>query len=279
MFSKGIKHMLLAGIFFSVMNLGVKFLSHIPAIEIVFFRSLISLIITWQMLRQQKISMLGNNKPVLFLRGLFGIAALSLFFYTLQEMPIASAVTFQQLSPIFTSILAIFLLKEKVRLPQWLFFVIAFAGVALIKGFDSNISTLQFAAAIGSAFFSALAYNMVRKLKDSDHPLVVVFYFPLIALPFAGFFSYLHWVMPQGIEWLILLGIGVSTQIAQVNLTKALQMEKVGTVSIVQYLTVIYAIFFGYVLFGEGLILTTILGILLVITGVILNLIYSKKSL
>jgi drug/metabolite transporter (DMT)-like permease len=270
---------LLAGIFFSVMNLGVKFLSHIPAIEIVFFRSLISLIITWQMLRKQKISMLGNNKTVLFLRGIFGIAALSLFFYTLQEMPIASAVTFQQLSPIFTSILAIFLLKENVKLPQWLFFVIAFAGVALIKGFDSNINTLQFAAAIGSAFFSALAYNMVRKLKDTDHPLVVVFYFPLIALPFSGFFSYMYWVMPQGIEWLILLGIGVATQIAQVNLTKALQMEKVGTVSIVQYLTVVYAIFFGYTLFGEALLHTTIAGIVLVITGVVLNLLYSKKSL
>lgn len=279
MFTKGIKHMLLAGIFFSIMNLGVKYLSHIPAIEIVFFRSLISLVISGVMLQRQGISMLGNNKPILILRGIFGILALSLFFFTLQEMPIASAVTFQQLSPIFTSIIAIFLLKEKVRLPQWFFFLIAFAGVFMIKGFDNNITTIQFLAAVGSAFFSGLAYNMVRKLKDSDHPLVVVFYFPLIALPFAGFFSYMYWVMPKGIEWLILLGIGVSTQIAQVNLTKALQLEKVGTVSIVQYLTVIYAIFFGFVLFNEALILSTVLGIILVITGVILNLLYSKKSL
>lgn len=269
--------MLVAGIFFSLMNLGVKYLGHIPAIEIVFFRCLVSIVLSFIMIRRAKISFLGNNKKVLFLRAIFGVTALCMYFATLQKLPFATAVTLQQLSPIFTTIFAIFLLKEKIQHKQWLFFILSFTGVALIKGFDKNVSELYLIIALGASLFSALAYNMIRKLKDTDHPLVVVFYFPLIAMPITGLIAYFNWVMPMGWDWIILLGIGVVTQVAQVNMTKALQLEEVGTVSIVRYLTVIYAIFFGYTLFGEVYNFMTLLGIILVVGGVILNLLFKNK--
>lgn len=278
MLSKGIKHMLVAGIFFSLMNVGVKYLDNIPAIEIVFFRSLVTLVISAVMIQGLGISFLGNNKVVLFLRGFFGVIALSLYFLCLQNMPLASAVTIMQLSPIFTTILAIFILKEKVNLPQWAFFLVSFLGVALIKGFDPDMPLLYFVLAILSAFISALAYNMVRKLKDSDHPLVVVFYFPLVAMPVAGLMTYFVWVQPEPIEWLILIGIGIATQIAQVNMTKALQMEEVGKVSIVRYLTIVYAIIIGYVFFKDDYGWITLLGISFVVLGVLLNLWYTQQK-
>jgi len=278
MLSKGIKHMLVAGIFFSLMNVGVKYLDNIPAIEIVFFRSLVTLVISAIMIQRLGISFLGNNKLVLLLRGFFGVIALSLYFLCLQNMPLASAVTIMQLSPIFTTILAIFILKERVKLPQWAFFLISFLGVALIKGFDPDMPLLYFVLAIFSAFISALAYNMVRKLKDSDHPLVVVFYFPLVAMPVAGLMTYFVWVQPEPIEWLILIGIGIATQIAQVNMTKALQMEEVGKVSIVRYLTIVYAIIIGYVFFKDDYGWITLLGISFVVFGVILNLWYTQQK-
>lgn len=278
MLSKGIKHMLVAGVFFSLMNVGVKYLDNIPAIEIVFFRSLVTLVISAIMIKRLGISFLGNNKVVLLLRGFFGVIALSLYFLCLQNMPLASAVTIMQLSPIFTTILAIFILKEKVKLPQWAFFLISFLGVALIKGFDPDMPLLYFVLAILSAFISALAYNMVRKLKDSDHPLVVVFYFPLVAMPVAGLMTYFVWVQPEPIEWLILIGIGIATQIAQVNMTKALQMEEVGKVSIVRYLTIVYAIIIGYVFFKDDYGWITLLGISFVVFGVLLNLWYTQQK-
>ncbi|MCB0541395.1 MAG: DMT family transporter [Bacteroidetes bacterium] len=269
--------MLVAGVFFSLMNVGVKYLDNIPAIQIVFFRSLVTLIISFVMIKRLKLSLWGNNKSVLFLRGLFGAIALSLYFYSLQTLPLASAVTLMQLSPIFTAIFAIFILHEKIKLPQWVFFVVSFLGVAIIKGFDKNISLLDFVIAIAAAAFSALAYNMVRKLKDTDHPLVVVFYFPLIALPIAGVASMFVWVQPTFVELLILLGIGVCTQIAQVNMTKAMQMEELSKVSIVQYLTIIYAIAIGFVFYRESYTLYTLFGIAMVIGGVVANLWYSKR--
>lgn len=268
--------MLVAGVFFTLMNIGVKYLENIPAIEIVFFRSLVSLLISAIMIKQMGISFLGNNKLILFLRGFFGVIALSLYFYTLQKLPFASAVTIMQLSPIFTTILAIFILKEVVKPPQWLFFLVSFVGVALIKGFNPDIPLKYFMLALLSSFLSALAYNMIRKLKDSDHPIVVVFYFPLVALPFAGILSYFHWVQPNWQELLILLGIGAATQIAQVNMTKAMQMEELGKVSIVRYLTVIYAIFIGAVFFKESYSWITLFGMGLVVGGVILNLWFTR---
>lgn len=270
--------MLVAGVFFTLMNFGVKYLENIPAIEIVFFRSLVSLVISAIMIKQMGLSYLGNNKTVLFLRGFFGVVALSLYFFTLQKLPFASAVTIMQLSPIFTTILAIFILKEVVKAPQWLFFVVSFIGVALIKGFNPDIPLKYFIIALISSFVSALAYNMIRKLKDTDHPVVVVFYFPLVALPFASILSYFQWVQPTWTELLILLGIGVATQIAQVNMTKAMQLEELGKVSIVRYLTVIYAIFIGAVFFKEVYNWITLMGMGLVIAGVLLNLWFTRTK-
>lgn len=268
--------MLVAGVFFTLMNFGVKYLDNIPAIEIVFFRSLVSLVISAIMIKQLGLSFLGNNKLILFLRGFFGVVALSLYFFTLQKLPFASAVTIMQLSPIFTTILAIFILKEVVKAPQWLFFLVSFVGVALIKGFNPDIPLKYFMLALLSSFVSALAYNMIRKLKDHDHPLVVVFYFPLVALPFAGILTYFQWVQPTWFELMILLGIGVATQIAQVNMTKAMQLEELGKVSIVRYLTVIYAIFIGAVFFKEVYNWITLLGMALVIAGVLMNLWFTR---
>lgn len=278
MFSKGLKHMFLAGLFFSFMNLGVKFLGHIPVLEIVFIRALIMLVITFFILMRYKINPLGNNRKILFLRGLFGVAALSMYFYSIQNMPFASAVTIMQLSPIFTTLLAIVILKEKIKPIQLLFFFISFIGVIFIKGFDTNISFKLLLIALSGSFLSALAYNMIRKLKDTDDPMVVVFYFPFVAVPITGVLTAFNFVMPKGYDWLILLMIGLSTQFAQINMTKALQMEKIAKVSIVRYLTIIYAIIYSYLFFNETYNMYTYFGMGLVVLGIVMNLLFTIKQ-
>ena len=149
------------------------------------------------------------------MRGIFGTTALLLFFYTLQNIPLASAVTLQYLSPIFTAIFAAIFLKEKMKMKQWLYFGISFFGVALIKGFDERISLTFMLIGICSAMFSGIAYTCIRQLKDTEHPLVVVLYFPMVSIPIMSVLSYLNWVPPKGSDWLYLLLMGIFTQIAQ----------------------------------------------------------------
>lgn len=273
---KAIGYMLISVLCFAVMNLTVKFLHRLPATELVLFRSFISLVLCAYFLRKRHIPFFGNNKTFLILRGIFGLIGLTLFFYTLQNLPLGSAVTLQYLSPVFTTLFAIFILKEKVFRLQWLFILIAFSGIAIIKGFDPNISPLLFLSGIGSAVFSGLAYNCVRKLKDSDHPLVVVFYFPLISTPVMLLINIFNWQMPLGWEWPLLLLMGVLTQIAQIYLTKALQAAEVNYITSLTYLGVIFALGFDFFIFGVQYQPIVIGGILLVISGVIMNIFYKS---
>ena len=261
---------------FALMQICVKFLPHIPAHELILFRSIISIVLSVAMLKQLGIPLLGNNKKVLLMRGIFGTTALLLFFYTLQNIPLASAVTLQYLSPIFTALFAAIFLKEKMQIKQWLYFGISFAGVALIKGFDERISLSLMLIGICSAMFSGMAYTCIRQLKDTEHPVVVVLYFPLVAIPIMTVLSYLNWVSPKGSDWLFLLLMGLFTQIAQILMTKGIQSGIANKMISLKYVGTIYALAIGYVLFGESYGIMSLLGIAMVIAGVVLNL-WKKK--
>jgi drug/metabolite transporter (DMT)-like permease len=263
--------MLISTFAFSLMQLCVKYLSHLPTHELILFRSLISLILSLAFLLPKGINPLGNNRKFLLLRGVFGVTALSLFFITLQKIPLASAVTIQYLSPIFTAIIAVFVLGERMRKVQWLFFLLAFAGVALMKGFDYRVSLFYLGLGILSAFFAGAAYNCIRLVKDTDHPLVVVLYFPMVATPIMLFLSYFEWITPTGWDWLIILLLGIFTQIGQVFMTKALQAERANLVASLKYLGTIYALVYGYFIFDETYGLISLFGIVLILLGVTLN--------
>lgn len=276
--NEGVKNMLLATFFFAVMNVFVKQLSGIPAMEIVFFRCLVSALICFAGIFRAKVDWRGNNNALLIARGSFGTVALFTFFLTVQNVPLATAVTIQYLSPIFTTFIAVFLLSEKVRGLQWIFYALAFAGVFVMKGFDSSVSTFFLVTGIISAFCSGVAYNLVRRLKEREHPLVVVLHFQLVGVVAGLFFTAFNWVTPANLwEWFSLLMCGVLTQLGQICLTKSLQAERVANVSILNYTGIIYALIFGVFIFGEVYTTQTILGILLVVLGVLLSVLYGKR--
>lgn len=269
---QGILYMLGASLAFSFMQLCVKYLPHLPTVELVFFRSLVSISICLVIIKHLGLHTLGNNRKVLLMRGVFGTIALSMFFYTLQHIPLASAVTIQYLSPIFTALFATIFLKEKMHLKQWIYFGIAFSGVALLKGFDERVSIGFMLIGIVSAMFSGMAYTCIRQLKDTDHPIIVVFYFPLVATPIMGILTYFQWVKPIGTDWLLLLLMGIFTQVAQILMTKGLQSAVINKIISVKYIGTFWALGFGYILFGENYTFMSLIGIGMVIMGVVLNL-------
>lgn len=273
----GAVYMLLAALSFSVMNVCIKMVTHIPPMEVVFFRCFTAMIIAFYYVFKNGNNWVGSNRKLLFLRGFFGTIALYTFFLTIQNMPLASAVTIQYLSPIFTTILAMFLLKERVKLVQWLFFAISFTGVLFIKGFDTRISIFYLIVGIISAVFSALAYNMVRSLKEKEDEIVVVLHFQIFGAVAGFIFSVFHWVMPSWKDVVFLILSGVFTHLGQLNLTRSLHREAIASVSILNYTGLIYALAFGYFFFGEKFSLQVLLGIALVVLGVVLNLLWKAN--
>lgn len=275
---KDVRYMIISALSFSLMQLCVKFLSDIPFTELVLFRSIVSLVLSLAVLKRAGVHPLGNNRKFLVLRGVFGVIALSLFFFTLQALPIATAVVLQYLSPIFTAVFAIWILREPMKPVQWLFFALSFSGIIVIKGLNEDVEMIYLIAGIVSSVFAGLAYNMIRKVKNTDHPVVVVFYFPLIATPVMGFISAFNWVWPQGIEWLILLAMGVFTQIAQVTMTKAWQSGEANQIAGLKYIGIFFALLWDFTLFDITHGIGTFLGIGLVLAGVIFNLRVKKKG-
>jgi len=271
--------MLAAVLTFSIMNVLVKMLPHLPAVEIVFFRALVSLILSLAVLYRKKLNVWGTNRKILLLRGLFGTSALILFFYTLQVMPLASAMVVHYTSPIFTALIASWFLGEKMRKLQYLFLLISFGGILLVKGFDSRVEWIDVAAGVGAALLSGAAYNCIRKLKFTEDSHVIIFYFPLIAMPSTLLLSMFvfGWVWPSIWDLLLLLAIGVLTQIAQIFLTKAYQSEEANTVAAVTNFGIVYALGMGWLFFDEGFSWKVLGGMALVIFGVVLNLGMKKR--
>jgi drug/metabolite transporter (DMT)-like permease len=288
--AQGIKYMLLSSFAFSLMHLCVKYIGYIPATELVLWRSVISILLCIPYFVRKGINPLGNNRKVLFYRGIFGTLALSLFFITIAHIPLASAVTIQYLSPIFTAFFAIFLMKEKTDSWQWMFFLFAFLGVFIMKGFDPRVENLYLVIGLISATFAGLAYNCVRKLKSTEDPLVVVFYFPLIALPATGLFhlfnawqspaalSEFTWHSPTFMEYIVIILMGIFTQIAQYFMTKGIQSDKAGNIMTVKYVGTVFALSYGYFFFNESYDWKSLMGIVLVLLGIILNVLYKKRK-
>lgn len=269
--------MFLSTLAFSLANVFVKQVSHIPAMEVVFFRCSLATVFCFVGLYRANTDWRGSNRKLLLLRGLFGTTALYLFFVTLQHIPLASAMTIQYLSPIFTSVIAIFLLSEPVRPLQWLFYAIAFGGVLLIERFDTRVSLVYLGIGILSAFCSGMAYNLVRSLRGREHPLTVVLHFQLVGALVGLVGIAFEWKTPQGWDWLYLLLIGVFSQLGQIFLTNALQREKVAGVAIVNYTGLVYALIVGSIVFGEEQTALSMSGMLLVVFGVLLSVFYSRR--
>ncbi len=269
--------MFISTLAFALANVFVKQISHIPAMEVVFFRCTIATVFCFAGIHRAKADWRGSNRIMLLLRGLFGTTALYLFFTTLQNIPLASAMTIQYLSPIFTSIIAILVLSEKVRSLQWLFYAIAFSGVLLIERFDTRVSMFYLVIGIISAFCSGVAYNLVRNMRGKEHPLTVVLHFQLVGSIIGLISLFFEWRMPTGWDWLWLFLIGLFSQVGQIFLTRALQKEAVAGIAIINYSGLIYGLLIGSLVFGEIQTTESLSGMLLVVFGVLLSVVYSRR--
>ena len=275
---QAIVYVIIATSLFTVINVVVKYLSHLPASEVVVFRAATSLLLCLFFIWRKKTSFLGYNKPVLIGRGVFGTLGLLSLFTCLQNIPLAVAMTLINLSPILTVVIAHFYLKEKASVQQWLFLVFSFVGVFLVRGSIEPVPWPWMVLGFLSGFFAAIAYTCVRKLRTTEDPLVVILYFPLVTIPLMGPVVVYQWKSPVGYEWLLLLIIGVLAQGAQYFMTLAYQMETAAKVMIFNYAGLFWAVILGWSLFDESLSLSQIAGVFIVFFCLCGNYLVSLKS-
>ena len=277
--SRGLLMMVGAAFFFSLMSAFVKSLGGtLPSQEIVLVRSAVTLGYSYALVRWAGKALWGNNRTLLVLRGLFGLGGMSCFFWALTALPLADATVLHYTNPVITTLLAALVLDETLGRAEIGGALLSLAGVALIAQpsflFDgaSGLNPAYVGVALGGAFFSSCAYVTVRKLRATEDPLVIVLYFPLVAtLGSIPLTAAAQPAWPTLWEWAVLvLGVAVTAQIAQILLTNGLHAERAGRAMSMTYLQIVFAAVWGVLFFDEMPDLWSAAGAVLVVGGTLL---------
>jgi drug/metabolite transporter (DMT)-like permease len=272
---RGAYLMMLSAFAFSIMTVLVKLVGErLPSQEIVVARAIVSLVLSWSLLRRAGVSPWGEDKLWLWIRGGLGFAGLSCVYAAVTHLPLAEATVLQYLHPAITALLAGLFLREVITPRILIATAISLVGVVLVARptllFGEAAVPLEpiwVMAAIGGATFSAAAYVVVRRLSQHEDPLVIVFYFPLVTVPLAIPTMLPNFVWPEGIDWLLLLGVGLTTQVGQVSLTRGLAILPASQGTALSYLQVVFAAIWSVMIFGEDLGGWTLVGGALVISS------------
>ena len=271
-------NLVLASLFFSLMTVCVKNIDNrISIYELVFFRSLLSLLITLSIIKIKKINPLGNNKPLLLLRGVLGTSALICIFYAIRNMPLSISTVIQYTYPIFISIFAGLFIKEKTNRKLIFALIIGWIGILVIldptqlSDIKVEIENVSILIAFLGAICTALAYITVRKLSSTEDIYVIIEYFPLVSLITLFPIVLINWATPNWNELIWIIGIGLFTQLGQTFLTIGLKNLPASEASTINYLQVLFGSIWGVLFFNEIININFLIGALLVLLGTIIS--------
>jgi len=264
--NQGVKYMVISAFCLAIMGAFAKILSTtLPTIEIVFFRNLVGGVLISLTIFKYPILQKGGRPWLLLFRAVIGVVALLSFFYNIANISLAAAVTYSRLSPIFTAIFAFWFLKEKIGSKGWFAIFLGFIGMLLvmqpfINGFEqSHIIGLL------NAICAALAFTSIRELRNYYDTRTIVLCFmgvglivPIVSMIVSEFyinsiFSFMmgQFILPIGIEWLYIVGIGTFSSIGQIYMTKAYGVTKAGIVGAAGYSVILFSLIIG-VLLGDS---------------------------
>jgi S-adenosylmethionine uptake transporter len=248
--------MLVASLLFACMGVCVKLAAEThSAVEITFYRSFISLVMMYGLVRLRGVRLATPHWRWQISRGVVGFSALFAYFYAITLLPLATAVTLNYTSAIF---LATYLALAGMRLRGGILgaLVIGLVGVALLL--KPTLHAEQLIAGLiglGSGVLAGMAYFSVRELGARGEPEVrTVFYFSLVSSACAALwllFSELHAVDLR--SGLLLLGVASFATVAQLAMTRAYTRGKTLLSATLAYSTVIFSSLFGALFWGEVL--------------------------
>ena len=280
----GFLYMFLSVCAFSVMDLIVKWSENYPLGEVLFFRGFFGLFPIIFLIPRDRLKDFYKTKRsgLHFLRCFVGLIALTSIFIALRNLPLATVVSISFAAPIFTTIMSIFFLSEKVGIYRWLAVIVGFVGIIIIT--QPGLSVLNIYYIYPIIFCLGLSYVAIaiRQLSTSEPVWLISLYFSasitvlgLISLPFG-------WIMPSLKDFILLSLVGVLGGVANLLLSQSYKLSEVSLVTPLKYLALIFGIIFGYLIWDEVPTILTLFGSVLVILSSVIIFrreIYYKKQL
>ena len=256
----GYLFMILSAFSFCLMTIFVKYAGiELHTIQIILFRGLFTLGITWYLVHKNKIYIWGKNKKKLIIRGLIGSIALFFVYESIRRINLSEATVIQYLYPLFIIIFASILINEKATKKNYLAIFAGLIGVNIILGFpllNYNITQnyVDITIALAGSLLTALAYVLVRSCaNDGESPYVIMFYFPLFTVPLSLPLSIIYWSNPSTTTWIYIFFVGLFTQLGQMFLTFGYKLLPAGKAAITSYIQVPFAVLGGLFFFNEKL--------------------------
>ncbi|HZW11651.1 MAG TPA: DMT family transporter [Noviherbaspirillum sp.] len=281
--------MLFASFVFSIMGVCVKLASEMySTIDIVMYRGMVGVVFMYTLTRLQN-GTLKTSFPLHHLwRGVVGVAALALWFYSIGKLPLATGMTLNYMAPVWIATI-LFLLgwwrgESKFEWGLTLAIACSFAGVTMLLR-PSFQADQWFAGLIGlaSGVLSAFAYLQVRKLGQLGEPEYrVVFYFSLVGF-IAGLIGTLagggtNWDAHSAKGLLLLLSIGITATIAQVAMTRAYRLGSTLVTANLQYSGIIFSSVWGILVWGDVLDWPGWIGIMIILASGIAATYYNTRN-
>lgn len=250
----GIAWFQLAILCFGVMDAAIKYLTaDFGTWQIMFFRGFFSLIPIAVLIRQSGgLATLHTRQPFSHVgRALVGIAAAFCFFYAYAIMPLADVYAIGFAGPLFMTALSVPVLGEKVGWRRWIAVLVGFAGVMVMLRPGEGLLTLTALIPLGAAAFYALTMLYIRVLARTESNAAITFYFVVTMSAVAGIAMIPDWRMPVGWQWGLLVMVGVIGGVAQIAFTQAFRLTSPSLLAPFEYTAMIWAVLFGYLLFGD----------------------------
>ena len=249
--------MLLAGFAFAVVNSMTQYLSityQLSSTTIAFIQYGIALLIISPWLKKLGVrqSLKTNHLGWHITRVLFSVIGIQLWLWALAyPVPIWQGIALLMTSPLFATVGSGIFLKEKVGLARWLATLAGFFGAMLILEPWSDDFTWATLLPIGAAFFWAIYSLMVKKLSHNDSPSTMLVYLLLLITPFNLLLAIPEWQLPTGsTTWLLLLGTGIFTAMAQWGIVKAYSISDASFIQPFDHVKLPLNVLAGWVVFG-----------------------------
>ena len=267
---------------FSVMDLIVKWSENYPVGEVLFFRGFCGMIPIFFLIPTERyFNFYKTNRPFLhFKRCMSGLVAIVAIFIALRKLPLATVVSITFAAPIFTTIMSILFLSEKVGLYRWLAVLVGFVGILIIS--EPGFSSLNFYYIYPIIFCLGLSYVAIaiKQLSSTEPVWLIGLYFSFSIMIMSFFTLSQGWIIPNLKDLFLLCMVGILGGLANLWLTQSYKFAEVSLVTPLKYLALLFAIFFGYMFWDEIPTTKTLLGAALVIISSIIIFrreIYLKK--
>jgi len=279
----GFLYMFLSICAFSVMDIIVKWSHNYPVGEVLFFRGFCGMITIFFIIPSDRyLNFYKTNRPFLHLkRCVSGLIAIVAIFIALRKLPLATVVSITFAAPIFTTIMSIFFLSEKVGFYRWLAVIVGFIGILIIS--EPGFNSLNIYYIYPIIFCLGLSYVAIaiKQLSSTEPVWLIGLYFSFSILVMSLFTIPQGWIFPNLKDLFLLSMVGILGGLANLWLTQSYKYSDVSLVTPLKYLALLFAIFFGYIFWSEIPSSKTLLGATLVIISSIIIFrreIYHKKQ-